>query len=210
MVKVAFTQLLNHLQAQNTWASPLMMPFAGKSIAFQVSAFRHQLQVLEDGRFAIAGKTLSPDVVVTLMPSTLLRLMAKDASAKSQIKIDGDTHFASVVAKVLNNMRWDYTDDLSRLVGDIPAENITQFANTSLSQIKDASNNAQAMISEYLQEESLLLAKARHVEQFNQAVDTLNADVARFEKRLNKLILNIENKTAKTLHDLPQPSDSNH
>ena len=43
------------------------------------------------------------------------------------------------------------------------------------------------MLAEYWQEEKNVLAKKRHVEQFNTEVDTLRGDVARFEKRLEKL-----------------------
>jgi ubiquinone biosynthesis protein UbiJ len=209
MVKVALTQLLNHLQTQNTWAAPLLYPFAGQSIGFEVSAFRQQFNVLEDGRLTIAGETSTPDTVVTMMPSTLLRLMAKDESAKSQIKITGDASFASVIAKVLNNIRWDYTDDLSHLIGDIPAENISQFAKKSFFHVKEASDNAKEMVIEYLQEESPVLAKKRHVTEFNEAVDILNSDVARLEKKLNQLMLSVAKYTTKTEHNSSEPFDSN-
>lgn len=209
MVKVALTQLLNHLQAQNTWAASLLYPFAGQSIGFEVSAFRQQLNVLEDGRLTIAGETLTPDTVVTMMPSTLLRLMAKDESAKSQIKITGDANFASVIAKVLNNIRWDYTDDLSHLIADIPAENISQFAKNTFSQIKEAGDNAKEMAIEYLQEESQTIAKKRLVAEFNEAVDILNSDVARLEKRLNQLMLSVTKYKAKTEQNSSEPFNSN-
>jgi len=43
------------------------------------------------------------------------------------------------------------------------------------------------MLSEYWQEEKPMLAKKRHVDQFNSEVDRLRSDVERFEKRLQKL-----------------------
>ena len=49
------------------------------------------------------------------------------------------------------------------------------------------------MLFEYWQEEKPLIAKKRHVEQFNQDVDTLRADVDRMEKRLEKLAQKISN-----------------
>ena len=48
------------------------------------------------------------------------------------------------------------------------------------------------MASEYWQEEKPLIAKKRHVEQFNNDVDTLRADVERTEKRLEKLTAKIK------------------
>ena len=53
--------------------------------------------------------------------------------------------------------------------------------------MKQQSKNAADMLSEFWQEERPILAKKRHVEQFNIEVDTLKSDVARSEKRFAKL-----------------------
>jgi ubiquinone biosynthesis protein UbiJ len=116
-----------------------------------------------------------------------LRLLAKDEAAKLQIRVDGDTHLATDLGKVLSNLRWDYSDDLSKVVGDIPAHKIDQAGRHAVSSVKNTGINLAHMLSEYWQEEQPLIAKQRHVEQFNTDVDTLRADVERFEKRLAKL-----------------------
>ena len=136
---------------------------------------------------AIAGETSIPDAKVTIPPSLLLRLIAKDEAAKLQIKIEGNTHFATELAKVFSNMRWDYEDDLSKLVGDIPANKIGQLGRNAAKTVQETSINLAEMFSEYWQEEKPMIAKKRHIEQFNAQVDTLRADVARFEKKLAKL-----------------------
>lgn len=84
-------------------------------------------------------------------------------------------------------MRWDYEDDLSKLVGDIPANKIGAFTQKTTKSVKETSANLAEMLSEYWQEEKPMIAKKRHVEEFNSQVDTLSADVARFEKKLTKL-----------------------
>lgn len=187
MLKGLSTRLLQHLVAQNAWASPLLQPFAGKSVQLNIALLNTSLIILENGSLAIAGETNVPDAVITIPPSLLLRLMAKDESAKLQIKIDGDTHLATELAKVFSHMRWDYEDDLSRLVGDVPANKIGEFSRHAVTTIKETTTNLADMLSEYWQEEKPMLAKKRHVEQFNAEVDTLRADVERLEKRLNKL-----------------------
>jgi len=87
----------------------------------------------------------------------------------------------------LSQVRWDYEDDFSKLIGDIPANKIGEFTRHSVSTIKDTATNLADMLSEYWQEEKPMLAKKRHVEQFNAEVDTLRADVERLDKRINKL-----------------------
>ena len=104
------------------------------------------------------------------------------------IKIDGDTHFATEVSKVLQLMRWDIEEDLSTVVGDVAAYKMSELTKKSLAELKKQSINAAEMLSEYWLEEKRILAKKRHINQFNQEVDTLRDDVDRLEKRLEKLI----------------------
>lgn len=187
MFKVALTKLLMHLQAQNTWASPLLMPFAGQSITFKLLFLNQTLVVLENGYFAMSGNTAVSDATVVLTPTTLLRLLTKDDAAKVNINITGNTQLASTMANIFSNMRWDYADDLSKVIGDIPAEKISQATQSSIQTIKQSTQNASDMVTEYLHEESMVIAKGRHVDQFNREVDRLQEDVARLEKRITKL-----------------------
>jgi ubiquinone biosynthesis protein UbiJ len=186
MLKQLSTHVIQHLIAQNTWAAPLLQPFASQSVQLDFVLFKTSLVVLENGSLAIAGVTSIPDATITIPPGLLLRLMAKDEAAKLQIKVDGDTHLATALAKVLSQIRWDYEDDFSKLIGDIPANKIGEFARHTAGTVKDSASNLAGMLSEYWQEEQPMLAKKRHVEQFNAEVDTLRADVERLEKRLHK------------------------
>jgi ubiquinone biosynthesis protein UbiJ len=188
MFKPLITRLLQHLIAQNDWSKDLLLPFAGKSIQINIAPIVSSLIILENGSLAIAGETNIADATITIPPSLLLRLIAKDESAKQHIHISGDTHLATEIAKVLTHMRWDYEDDLSNLIGDVAALKVGQFGRKTLQSVKDTSINLAEMLSEYWQEELPVIAKKRHVDEFNSQVDTLRADVERFEKRLNKLL----------------------
>jgi ubiquinone biosynthesis protein UbiJ len=187
MLKQLSTHIIQHLLAQNEWAAPMLQPFASKAVQLNFLLLKTSLIILESGSLAIAGETNVPDASITIPPSLLLRLIAKDESAKLQIKVDGDTHLATALAKVLSHVRWDYEDDLSKLTGDVSANKIGEFTRQSVTTVKDTAINLAEMLSEYWQEEKPLLAKKRHIEQFNTEVDTLRADVERMEKRLNKL-----------------------
>jgi ubiquinone biosynthesis protein UbiJ len=195
MLKQLSTHIIQHLLAQNEWATPMLQPFASQSVQLNFVLFKSSLVILENGSLAIAGETNVPDATITIPPSLLLRLMAKDESAKLQIKVDGDTHLATALAKVLSHVRWDYEDDLSKLTGDVSANKIGEFTRQSVSSVKDTAINLAEMLSEYWQEEKPLLAKKRHIEQFNTEVDTLRADVERMEKRLNKLTKKLNTST---------------
>ena len=195
MFKRFSTRLLQHLISQNSWANAMLQPFAGKSVQFNVAFISNSLVILENGNLAIAGETSIADAVVTISPGLLLRLIAKDEAAKMQISIEGDTHLAAELAKVLANVRWDYEDDLSNFIGDIPASKLGNFGRHTVKTVKETSVNLAEMLSEYWQEEKPLIAKKRHVEEFNKQVDTLRADVARFEKKITKLSQQLNNQS---------------
>jgi len=203
MFKALSTRFLQHLLTQNSWANALLQPYAGKAVQFDIASIKANIIILEDGGLGMAGETNIADATVCISASLLLRLIAQDEAAKVQIVISGDTHLATEFAKVLSNMRWDYEDDLSKLVGDVSALKISQFGRDAATGIKRNSIQLAEMLSEYWQEEKPLIAKNRLVEKFNTEVDTLRADVARFEKRLTKL-------TQQQLSPQHQTSDSSH
>ena len=194
MLKPLATKILQHLIAQNSWANALLQPFAGQSVQFNIAVLHSTLVILEDGSLSVAGETASPQATVTIPASILLRLLAKDESAKHQIIVEGDTHLASELGKVLSNMRWDATEDLSRVIGDIPAQKMADFASQTADTVKKTSINLAEMVSEYWQEEKPMIAKKTTVTTFIEEVDTLRADVARLEKRIDKALKNVSIK----------------
>lgn len=187
MLKPLATRFLQHLTNQNNWSREHLIGYAGKVIQFDVALMKTNLLILEDGSLAIAGETAVPDATIHVPPSLVLRLLAKDEAAKTQIRIDGDTHLATELSKVLHLMRWDIEEDLSHIVGDMAANKIGTTGHKIVQEIKQQGISLAEMLTEYWQEEKNVLAKKRHVEQFNAEVDTLRGDVARFEKRLEKL-----------------------
>lgn len=187
MLKPAVTRFLQHLCAQNTWARPHLLPHAGKTIRFDFVLAKANLTILEDGSLGMAGGTAAPEASIHAPPSLMLRILANDEAAKKELRIEGDTALAADFAKVLQHMRWDFADDLSKLVGDIPAEKISSFAKSSAHAAKQQITNLADMLAEYWQEEAPVLAKKRQVDTFNASVDALVSDVDRLEKRLEKL-----------------------
>jgi len=192
MFKALVTQLLQHLITQNSWANALLQPHADKVVQFDIASIKTNIVILENGSIAVAEEINAADATVSISSSLLLRLIAKDESAKMQIAVSGDTHLATELAKVLSNMVWDYEDDLSKLVGDLPAMKLSQLGRETVANMKQSSIQLAEMLSEYWQEEKPIIAKKRHVEQFNSDVDKLRSDAARLEKRLAKLSLQFQ------------------
>ena len=187
MLKPLISQLLQHITNQNNWSRKHLIPFAGNVLQFNFVPIKVKFIILEDGSLGVPPDHAIADAIIHIPPSLAIRLMANDDSAKMQIKIDGDTHLASEVSKVLQHMRWDIEDDLSKVIGDIPANKMIAVAKESTHALKKQSINLAEMLKEYWQEEKPVLAKQWQINQFNASVDNLRSDVSRLEKRLSKL-----------------------
>jgi ubiquinone biosynthesis protein UbiJ len=187
MFKPLLTRILNHLITQNNWARGELQPFSGQTVTIHLGPTNANLTILENGGLAMAGESTLSDASISLSPSLALRILAKDVSASNQVQITGNTELAKALAKVLQGMRWDYEEDLSKIIGDIPATQANAFAKKTFSEAKSKVINMTEMLTEYWQEENPLIAKKRHVEAFVKDVDQLRDDVERLEKRIEKL-----------------------
>lgn len=191
MFKQFATKLLQHLLSQNTWAFAALQPFAGKSVQFRITSIESSLVILENGQLAIGGESAPADAIVSISPSVALRLLTRDDTAKTQIDVTGDTHLVAELSRVLQNLSWDYEEDLSKLTGDATAHKLGEWGRNTVAGVKKQSINVAEMVAEYWQEEMPMIAKKRHVNQFNSDVDTLRADVERTEKRLEKITVKL-------------------
>jgi len=200
MLKPLIIRFLQHITQQNSWSRPYLTPFSGRILQFDFSLLKAHLIILEDGSLSLAGESAKADAIIHIPPSLAMRLMAQDESAKMQIKIDGDTHLATEFSKVLQQMRWDYEEDLSHLVGDIAANKLVTGGKKIAQETKKQSINLAEMLSEYWQEEKPTIAKKWQVEKFVQEVDSLKSDMARFEKKLKKFSKSV-NDSAESLSD---------
>lgn len=187
MFKPLLTRVLNHLANQNNWAKADLQPFGGKSVRFKIPPTSLTLTILEDGGLAPAGNGVKPDATVALSPTTALRLLAKDETAQALVELDGDTELATALARTLRCLTWEYEEDLSKVIGDVPAHQLAAMGRKTVQEIRRQTWNLAEMLSEYWQEEQPLLSKKRYVMQFIAEVDELRDGTERLSKRIEKL-----------------------
>lgn len=195
MFKPLAAEFLQHITNQNNWSRQHLNAFAGKVVQCNIAFIKTNLLILEDGSLGVASNNANADATIHIPPSLALRLMAKDDAAKMLIKIEGDTHLASELGKILQHMHWDAVEDLSKVVGDIPAEKLVAIGKKTIAVTKKQAINVTEMLTEFWQEEKPVLAKKWQVEQFNTNVDTLRSDFTRLEKKLAKLKQSIQEST---------------
>ena len=105
--------------------------------------------------------------------------------------VSGDAEIANSYRELLALARPDFEEELSRLIGDVAARALSQFALKTVEWARGARRTAGENIAEYLQEESRDLVNKPELEEFLHGVDTLretadrvDARIARLERRL--------------------------
>jgi ubiquinone biosynthesis protein UbiJ len=185
MLEQPIIAALNHVVARAPWAQEKLTPFAGREALFVMSPFRLQLLVTADGKFA-NGKG-APDVEITLPADTPLVALQGTDKAMRNARINGSVEFADTLGFVLRHLSWDFEEDLSRIVGDIAAHRIAESLRTLTAWQKQASQNLAENAVEYLRDETGMLPSPQEISAFSSEVDHLRDDLARLEKRLQKL-----------------------
>ena len=118
--------LLNRTLAHEQWARDKLAPFAGRSARFDAAPFALTLQVTDDGTFAVADKG-EPAVTIGVALSSLPLAMLDPQAAMKDVRLSGDAEFAQALAFVLQNLRPEPEEELSRFIGDAAAQRLVGF-----------------------------------------------------------------------------------
>jgi ubiquinone biosynthesis protein UbiJ len=184
---------LNHLLRQNAWAATRLQPYAGKTVRFNLPLVSSTVTLVDGGEFVPAIENAIPNATITLTPMAALRRIAGQPLQPLQplqpddYRMEGDAELATSVGNVLQQLEWEYEEDLSRVIGDIPAQQLVSFGKQAVHEGRRQIESLAGMFAEFWLEEQPLIAKKRHLEQFATEVDTLRNDVERLEKQLAKL-----------------------
>lgn len=182
-------QALNHLLAQNGWASKRLQRFSGKTARFEVAPFSFAYTILPDGLLTEADSDHA-DAVCCGSFALLPRLALRDEQATADIQRSGDAALLAEIFFLFKNLRWDAAEDLSRVTGDIAAERLLQLAHGKRQHLSHAAQSLAHASAEYLTEERPLIAKPSQLAAFVGQVDALRDDLARLEARVARMTKN--------------------
>lgn len=181
-----FVAAVNHLLRDAAWALERLRPFAGKAFRIDATPVVLNARLDADGRLALAEEE-EPEVTLMLPFAEAPLLLEGMNRLMGRVRIAGNAEFAEALGFVFRNLSWDVEEDLSRVVGDVPARRIV----SGMQGLKTAQQRGLEALSgnlgEYLTEESGLMASVFDVSSFTQEVATLRDDVARTGKKLERL-----------------------
>ena len=179
--------LLNHLLRGQPWLRERLVPFAGRGVRIDAAPLPVlQLAIEPSGELREAVDTPA-EATVRLSPATLARLATGDPGARAQVDVSGDAALAAALAGVLRELRWDAEEDLSRVIGDIPARRLVRLADDFATWQRRTFSSLLAAAAEYLVEERRALPSATAVQTWAREVDALRDDVERLAKRLDRI-----------------------
>ena len=131
------------------------------------------------------------DATIHGSPMALMRLSTADNAGetmlKSDVEIEGDMHIAETFSAILREVDIDWEELLSKLVGDIIANQAGQTTRKVTGWVKDSTQAMKLNTAEYISEESKLSPAEAEISQFMDHVDDMRMSVDRLEARINLL-----------------------
>jgi ubiquinone biosynthesis protein UbiJ len=129
--------------------------------------------------------TLTGDVPV--FARLALRRVIPEIVAAGEVQISGDIELGQRFQRLLEKIDIDWEEQAARVLGDVAAHQLGNAVRDLSIWSKQTLQTLGQDLAEYLQEESRLLPPAARAEAFGQAVESLRDEVARLEKRLERL-----------------------
>jgi ubiquinone biosynthesis protein UbiJ len=174
---------LNHMLSREPWARAVLAPFAGRSARLQALPFSVQLAIGADGSFS--ADSGEPAVTVGVDAAALPRLLLEPKAALRNVRLDGDAEFAQALSGVLQKLRPEPEEELSRFVGDAAAVRIVSLLRAALAGAREAGGRLAVQAADYLVVENPMLVSRQDMTSFAADVARLRDDVERLAKRID-------------------------
>jgi ubiquinone biosynthesis protein UbiJ len=128
---------LNHVLMQEKEAQNRLLRKKGSVIHVRWGVFALDLLITPAGLVDRASAASKPDLLLAVVaesPSVVVQSVL--AGKAPPVKIEGDVQLAAEVAWLADNLRWDVEEDLSRLIGDVPAHTLSNLARQALAGLR--------------------------------------------------------------------------
>ena len=182
--------LLNRGLPRSPAAQQLCAELSGRTLGVNILGVGRWVLKSTGSSLQITRSDAGTDAGLTGGVIAMVALAGSNPEAVLQsgrVHIEGDAELARRYRELLELLRPDVEEELSHLVGDIPAHHLGRFTSGALDWTRKAAQTTLTNISEYLAHESRDLVSRPEANQFLQGVDTLREDVDRLAARLTLL-----------------------
>jgi ubiquinone biosynthesis protein UbiJ len=193
MITERIESLLNRQVCASPRAMALVADLRGRHLAVQVSHTPWQWTLASDGA-ALRLSRESASLADATIRGTALSLAALAASReptaairRGDVTIEGDAEIANRFRELGALLHPDVEEELSRLVGDVPAHNLGLAARAAAGWLRTSLRTTAANAAEYLAHERRDLVPRAEADGFLRDVDRLREDVDRLAARIDAL-----------------------
>ena len=134
---------LNHVLMQEKEAQDRLARKKGSVLHIRWGLFALDLLITPAGLLDKASSAAKPDLLVAVaVDSPMTLLQSAMAGKPPPVKIEGDVQLAAELGWLAENLRWDFEEDLSRVLGDIPAHALADAARRAMAGLKQFATTA--------------------------------------------------------------------
>ena len=121
--------VLNHVLMQEPQAMERLARQKGRVVLVQWQQWTFRVTMTPAGLLDIADPRAAPDLTLMVTDTSPLAIArAVMQGSKPNVRIEGDVQLAAEVNWLIDHVRWDIEEDLSRVLGDAPAHGLVQVA----------------------------------------------------------------------------------
>jgi ubiquinone biosynthesis protein UbiJ len=191
MLLETLEKLLNRGLPRSPRARALCAELGGHSVALEFTDLG-RLRMSSDGLTLTLHADAAPaEATLSGGPFGLLGLLAARAPRaplqRGAVQLSGDTELAERFFELLQRLTPDIEEELSLLIGDVPAHQLARLARGGLALARRALATGGENLAEYFAHERADLVPRTEGEQFLRGVDELREDVDRLGVRLDAL-----------------------
>ena len=183
------TNFINRGLPRSPRARQLCRELAGRRVGVEIRGLTRLLVESTGESLRVSNDTsTAAEADLSGGPISLLALAGSDPEAvlqRGDVEIRGDADLAQKFRELALLLRPDLEEELSVVLGDVPAHQIGRFARAAFGWTRRAAATTLENTAEYLAHERRDLVPRAEGDQFLRGVDRLREDVDRLEARLD-------------------------
>jgi ubiquinone biosynthesis protein UbiJ len=182
---------INHVLQAEPWAMAELARHAGKVILLNLPIGKLYFEISSEGSLVALTNVDNPSLELEVSAEALRTMAGGPGNLREQamksVKISGDADLAQLLGRLSGQLRWEYEEDLARLIGDAPANFAVRQGKKLISAGRSAASDLLANVVEYVGEERKVLLNKRDFMIHKNELSTLRDAIDRMEKRIQLL-----------------------
>jgi ubiquinone biosynthesis protein UbiJ len=191
MITSTLENVLNRGLPGSPRARQLCRQLEGRRVAVDVSGIMRVIVQSTGETLALTrDATAAAEAEIVGGPLSLLALAGEEPESviqRGDVQIRGDVELAQKFRELALLLRPDIEEELSKLIGDVPAHHMGRFARAAFGWTRNAASTTVRNVAEYFAHERQHLVPRAEADQLLKGVDSLREHVDRLDARIELL-----------------------